>query len=483
MPSRSKKEEIGYIVSWFSGVGRLEGLPGVSLHEVLVDERGEQAAVVVGFSQRGVEVLFLKEDFDLEKPLFRSFQSLRIPVSSQILGRVIGGLGQALDGLGEIEGEGREVFGAAPGLAERQAVSRPLITGIKVIDTTLPLGRGQRELIIGDRKLGKTSLALDVVLNQKKANPPVYCVYVICGQKRKKLAEVVDVLERYEALSFTVVVAATASSPLAEQFLAPFVGCAIGEYFRDQGKDALVVYDDLSQHAKVYRSICLLLERPPGRESYPGDIFSLHAGLLERAAQLNKKMGGGSLTALPIVETQEDDITSFIPTNLISITDGQIYLQRGLFQKGFLPPVNVGLSVSRVGGRAQPKILRKVTGGIRLSLAQYRELYRLSQLETEISKEARERIMRGGLLLQLLRQEKHRRVDWEEQAVLFYAATQGFLDELIGEENERWEELFCQMLRNQYSFLLVEIRKGRFDQELKLKIRQMVEDFKQEFWG
>jgi F-type H+-transporting ATPase subunit alpha len=483
MPSRLNKniKEVGHIVSLFYGVAKIKGLPHVFLHELLVDGSGKGAAIVVGFDQHFVEALFFDEKFDPEQPVFRSWQAFSIKVSENYSGRIVNGLGRPLDGLSEISGESFSVFAESAPLIDREPVAAPLSTGIKIIDTNLPLGRGQRELIIGDRKLGKSTIAIDTVLNQKKANPPVFCVYVICGQKKRQLNELVALFKKKNAFLHTVIVAATADNSFAAQYLAPFVGCTIGEYWRDRGKDALVVYDDLTKHAKVYRDISLLLERAPGREAYPGDIFSLHAGLLERSAKLSKRKGGGSLTALPIIETQEGDITSFIPTNLISITDGQIYLERGLFQKGFLPAVNVGLSISRVGSKAQPKVLKEVVGGIRLALAQHKELQKLSQLETAVSNEAQKKIHRGELILELLKQEKHRAVLWEEQVVLFYMVEEGYFDDLEKEKWSNFENLLLELIRSRYPDVLFKIKGGVFDDKIKEKIKEIVDDFKQEF--
>jgi F-type H+-transporting ATPase subunit alpha len=484
MPSISRNKgnkEVGHIVSFFSGVAKLQGLPHVFLHEVLVDGKNNPVGIVVGFDDCFVEALFFDEKFNSDEPVFRSFQQFSISVSDGYAGRIVDGLGRPKDGLGGVQGEATSVFCQAPSIIDREPVADSLSTGIKIIDTNLPLGRGQRELIVGDRKLGKSTLAVDIVLNQEHASPPVYCVYVICGQKKQKLRELVSVLTEYGAFAYTTVVAATAGDSFAMQYLAPFVGCTIGEYFRDCGKDALIVYDDLSKHAKIYRDVSLLLERPPGREAYPGDVFSLHAGLLERAAKLSKKRGGGSLTALPIVETQEGDITSFIPTNLISITDGQIYLERGLFQKGFLPAVNVGLSVSRVGSQAQPRELKSIVGGVRLVLSQHRELQKLSQLETVVSSEAKKRIHRGELMLELLKQEKHTNVSWPEQVILFYAVEKGFFDDITREKWNKFEVLLLELIRNRYQSTLERIKEKVFDDETKRRITEIVEDFKQEF--
>lgn len=476
-----KNREIGHIVSFFSGVAKIRGLPHIFPHETLLDESGEMAAIVIGFDGEFVEALFFDDGFDSDKPLFRSRRPFSIPISQSFKGRVIDGLGRPGDGLGSVRGKLASVFRQAPQIMDRAPVSSPLSTGIKIIDTNLPLGRGQRELIIGDRKLGKSTIAIDTVLNQKRADRPVYCVYVICGQKEQKIRDITALFAKNNAFLYTTIVAAPAGASFAEQYLAPFVGCAIGENFRDSGKDALVVYDDLSNHAKVYRDISLLLERAPGREAYPGDIFSLHAGLLERAAQLSEGLGGGTLTALPIIETQEGDITSFIPTNLISITDGQIYLESGLFQEGFLPAVNVGLSVSRVGSQAQPRVLKQVVGGIRLSLSQHKELQKLSRLEAALSADAQKKIHRGDLMLELLKQEKHVNIRWPEQAILFYAVEEGLFDEV---EKEKWrgiESLFLDLVRNRYSRTLDKIKGGLFDEKIKAKIAEIVNNFKQEF--
>jgi len=484
MPPATKNEknkEIGRVVSFFSGVARIQGLPHIFLHELLLDEKGEPAAIVIGFDENFVDALFFDERFNLEKPVFRSFKIFSIPLSENYIGRIFNGLGKPLDKLGEIQGEMASVFRRAPQIIEREPVSVPLSTGIKIIDTNLPLGRGQRELIIGDRKLGKSTIAQDMVLNQKEAKPPVYCIYTICGQKKRQLKETISLFKERNSLIYSTIVAATAEDSFAAQYLAPFVGCAIGEYLRDQGKDVLVIYDDLSKHAKVYRDISLLLERAPGRETYPGDIFSLHASLLERAAKLSREKGGGSLSAVPIIETQEGDITSFIPTNLISITDGQIYLERGLFQKGFLPAVNVGLSVSRVGSQAQPPILKSVVSGIRLALSQHKELQKLMQLETVISQETRAEINRGELILELLKQEKHKNIPWEEQTILFYAVKEGFLDNLERENWKNFEYLLLELIRTRYWEILKKIRKGQFDKAIKAKILEIIEDFKEEF--
>ncbi len=475
-------KEVGYISVAYGGVVKILGLPYVFLHEVLVDKQGQPAALVIGFNKDYIEALLFDESFDTTQPLFRSQQTFSCVVGEEVIGRVFDGLAQPLDEGYKIKGKKRAVFCSAPPIIDRKPVTTPLSTGIKVIDTTLPLGRGQRELIIGDRKLGKSTLAIDIVLNQAQAEPPVKCIYVICGQSQKKLRDLINLFKNQNTFAYTAIVAATASSPLAAQYLVPFVGCAMAEYFRDQGQDALIVYDDFTQHAKVYRDISLLLERPPGREAYPGDIFSLHASLLERAGQLSDKRGGGSLTALPIIETQEGDITSFIPTNLISITDGQIYLERGLYQKKFLPAVNVGLSVSRVGSQAQPPVLRQVIGGIRLALAQHKELQKLAQLETVVSKESQAKIHRGELVLQTMKQDKHTNINFAEQVVLFYVVEGGFFDDISTVQWLEFEDLFLRLLRNRRQELLEKIKKAqRLDDKIKAEISQIIYDFRHQF--
>jgi F-type H+-transporting ATPase subunit alpha len=480
--TKNTSKEIGYISVAYGGVVKILGLPYVFLHEVLVNEQGQPTALVIGFNKDYIEALLFDENFDTTQPLFRSQQTFSCSIGENVVGRVFNGLGLTLDGGPELKNEKKSVFCSAPSIIDRKPVTTPLSTGIKVIDTTLPLGRGQRELIIGDRKLGKSTLAVDIVLNQTQADPPVKCIYVLCGQTQKKLRDLINLFKSQNTFAYTAIVAATASSTLVAQYLAPFVGCAMAEYFRDQGQDTLIVYDDLTQHAKIYRDIALLLERPPGREAYPGDIFSLHAGLLERAGQLSDKHGGGSLTALPIIETQEGDITSFIPSNLISITDGQIYLERGLYQKKFLPAVNVGLSVSRVGSQAQPPVLRQVIGGIRLALAQHKELQKLAQLETVVSKESQAKIHRGELVLQTMKQNKHTNINFAEQVVLFYVVEEGFFDDISTSQWLEFEDLFLRLLRNRHQKLLEKIKKTQnLNNKIKAEISQIIYDFRHQF--
>ncbi len=479
--NKSNAKEIGHITAFFEGVVKIEGLPHAAFHEVLIDQQGNESALVIGFDENTIEALIFDKYFDSKKPLFRSKRIFSLPISSSYLGRVVNGFGKPIDGIGQISGTLTPVFQEAPPIISRQPVNQPLSTGIKIIDATLPLGRGQRELIIGDRKLGKSTLAIDVVLNQKYAKPPVYCVYVLCGQTQRHLKELVFLFKKKGAFSYSAIVAATASDSFAAQYLAPFVGCAIGEHFRNQGKNALIVYDDLSKHAKVYRNIALLLERAPGREAYPGDIFSLHAQLLERAAKLNKSHGGGSLTALPIIETQEGDITAFIPTNIISITDGQIYLERGLYQKRFLPAVNIGLSVSRVGSEAQPALLKEVTKGIRLNLAQYKDLQKLAQLETNISQEAQAKVKRGQLNLEILKQDKHINISWPEEVILFYGLEQGAFDDVPVKSWHQFEPALLRAFKAEQADLLQDIRQGRWNKKTQKQIISFIGQIKKDF--
>ncbi len=479
--STSAIREIGRIERFFSGIARLRGLPHVFLFEVLTTEHGEDCAIVIGFNADHVEALFFDETFDAAMPVYRSGRPFSVAVSDAHAGRVLDGLGNSRDALPSVVGEPAAVFRPAPAIIDRDPVIRPLTTGIKMIDAILPIGRGQRELIIGDRRVGKSTIAEDAVLHDRRTDKTVHCVYVLCGHKSRRLQETVSLFEESGAMLRTTVVAATADDSYAAQYLAPFVGCAIAEHFRDTGRDALIVYDDLSKHAKAYRDLSLLLERAPGRETYPADIFSLHAGLLERAAQMSAAKGGGSLTALPIVETQEGDMTAYVPTNIISITDGQIYLERGLRERGFVPAINAGLSVSRLGGQVQPKPLKDVTVGLRLALAQQRELQKLTQLETSVGDDAKKKMHRGNLILELLKQEKHRTVAWPEQVVLFSAVAEGHFDDVRKERWPEFERVLVDVLRNAHADLLDGIASGTFNDGTKRAVRKIVTAFKDEF--
>jgi F-type H+-transporting ATPase subunit alpha len=411
----------------------------------------------------------------------RTGRILDAPVGEGLIGRVIDPLGNPLDGKGPIQYEYRSpVEKIAPGVVKRKSVHEPLQTGIKAIDAMIPIGRGQRELIIGDRSTGKTTICIDTILNQKDTD--VYCIYVAIGQKRSTTARIIELLERSGAMEYTCVVVASATDPASLQYLAPFVGCTIGEYFRDNGKHALIIYDDLSKHAEAYRQLSLLMRRPPGREAYPGDVFYLHSRLLERAAKLNDELGAGSLTALPIIETKAGDVAAYIPTNVISITDGQIYLEPDLFNKGIRPAINVGLSVSRVGGAAQIKAMKQVAGTLRLELAQFRELEAFVQFASELDKATQQTINRGLRLVELLKQEPYNPIPVEKQIVAIYAGTNGYLDDLPVEAVRKFEKELYAYLDNQRPDILKDIReKKALDDDLKRRIDEALKDFKSKF--
>jgi len=484
MKNLKNNDNIGYIASFFSGVARIKDLQNVFIHEVLLNSNKDEVAIVIGFDEEFVDALFFDDTFDLSEPLFRSHKPFSIVDSDKYIGRIVNGFAKQMDDLDEIKGNSISVFQNAPTIIERSPVTTPIITGIKVIDTNIPIGNGQRELIIGDRKLGKSTIAIDTVLNQKNSKKKMNCIYVVCGQKNIQVEKLIDIFRKNNSFLYTTIVFAPAQSSFAEKYLAPFVGCTIGEILRNKGEDVLIIYDDLTKHAKAYRDIALLLERTPGREAYPGDIFSLHAGLLERAAQLSAEKGGGSLTALPIVETQQGDITSFVSTNLISITDGQIYLEDSLFQNSHFPAVNIGLSVSRIGSQVQPKALRDVVKGIRLAIAQHKELQSLVKLETNVSKESLIKLKRGDLLIELLKQKKHTIVKCYEQVVLFFMILNGYFDEVDPEKWMNIEYLLLKWIDFQDPVVIKEIKEGTVDMKddmLKQKILNITESFKKEF--
>jgi F-type H+-transporting ATPase subunit alpha len=411
----------------------------------------------------------------------RTGKIMAVPVGEALVGRVVNALGQPIDGKGPIAtSETRPVEAIAPGVVDRQSVKEPLQTGIKAIDSMIPIGRGQRELIIGDRQTGKTAVALDAIINQKGGD--VICIYVAIGQKRSTVAQVVKTLEEFGAMDYTIVVAATASDPAPMQYIAPYSGCAMGEFFRDSKRHALCIYDDLSKHAAAYREISLLLRRPPGREAYPGDVFYLHSRLLERAAKLNDEKGGGSLTALPIIETQAGDISAYIPTNVISITDGQIFLLADLFNSDVRPAIDVGLSVSRVGGSAQIKAMRQVAGSLRLDLAQYRELAAFALFGSELDKASQQQLGRGKRLVEVLKQPQYKPVPVEKQVVIIYAGTSGMLDDLAVELIRPFEAELNRFLDSSQSALLQEIRdKKALDDQVKAKLNTVLKEFKDRF--
>ena len=441
--------ETGKIVSYADGVAQVYGLSNVMAGEMVEFEDGTRGLVMnLEESTVGAVILgtgaMLKEGMSVK----RLGKLLRVPVGDALLGRVVNALGEPIDGKGPIETtETRFVEEKAPGIMSRKSVHEPLATGIKAIDALVPIGRGQRELIIGDRQTGKTTVALDAIINQKGNG--VVCIYVAVGQKESTVAQIIRRLEEHGALEYTIIVSATASEAAALQFLAPYTGVTMGEYFRDNARHGLIVYDDLSKHAVAYREMSLILRRPPGREAYPGDVFYIHSRLLERAAKLSDEKGAGSLTALPIIETQAGDVAAYIPTNVISITDGQIFLETELFNSGIRPAINVGLSVSRVGGAAQTKAMKKVSGGLRLDLAAFRELEAFAQLGTDLDAATQSRLDRGYRMVELLKQGQYQPLDVVDQVLSIYAGTRGHLDKVKRDEVADWEKGFLTFVREQ----------------------------------
>jgi len=412
-------------------------------------------------------------------PVKRTGRIAEIPVGEALIGRVVNAIGQPIDGKGAIKSSlTSRIEVVAPGVNTRQSVREPLQTGIKAIDAMIPIGRGQRELIIGDRQTGKTAIAIDTIINQQGLN--VFCIYVAIGQKRSTVARVVKTLEESHAMDYSIVVAASASDAAPMQYLAPFAGAAIGEYFRDNGKHALIVYDDLSKHAVAYRQLSLLLRRPPGREAYPGDVFYLHSRLLERAAKLSDKLGGGSLTALPIIETQAGDVSAYIPTNVISITDGQIYLGSDLFYSGIRPAINVGLSVSRVGGSAQIKTMKQVAGTLRLDLAQYREMAAFAQFGSELDKATQRQLARGARMVELLKQGQYKPMPVADQVLSIYAGVNGYLDDVSVDKVQEFEADLLRYIQQNHPELKTEIATiGKIDEKVSDKLKEVITTFKQ----
>jgi F-type H+-transporting ATPase subunit alpha len=462
--SRLHADEVGRVIDIGDGVARVYGLDKVQAGEMLEFSDGT-LGMALNLEEDNVGVVIFGEDRNISEgdTIKRTGRIMECPVGKGMLGRVVDGLGNPIDGKGNLSQENTEnvrVEVKAPGIIARQSVSEPMETGLKAIDALVPIGRGQRELIIGDRQTGKTAIAVDTILNQKKAHESnnesdkLFCVYVAVGQKRSTVAQIVKTLEEKGAMEYTIVVSATASDSAPLQFLAPYVGCAMGEYFRDNGMHALIVYDDLSKQAVAYRQMSLLLRRPPGREAYPGDVFYLHSRLLERAAKLSNEEGGGSLTALPIVETQAGDISAYIPTNVISITDGQIFLESSLFYQGVRPAINVGLSVSRVGSAAQTKSMKKVSGSIKLELAQYREMEAFSQFASDLDASTQQLLARGSRLTELLKQPQYSPISSENQVVLIYAGVRGYLDKISVKQVSRFESQLLSALSVEKSGIL-----------------------------
>ncbi|MBC7317664.1 F0F1 ATP synthase subunit alpha [Candidatus Bipolaricaulota bacterium] len=475
-------EEVGVVVEVGDGIARVWGLRSVMASELVLFPDGTYG-LVLDLTEDSVGVAILGSDKGIKEgdEVRRTGRVLETPVGKGFLGRVVDPLGRPVDGGPPIEPEGyRKTDAKAPGVIMRQPVNTPLQTGIKCIDALTPIGRGQRELIIGDRRTGKTAIVIDTIINQKDQG--VYCIYVAIGQKSSTIAKVVDALRRYGAMDYTIVVAASAEDPAPLQYIAPYAGCAMGEYFRDRGEDALIVYDDLSKHAVAYRQISLLLRRPPGREAYPGDIFYLHSRLLERAARLADEYGGGSLTALPIVETKAGDITAYIPTNLISITDGQIYLEADLFNKGQRPAMNVGLSVSRVGGAAQIPAMKEVAGQLRLELAQYRDLAAFAEFAQELDEASQAQLARGARVMEILKQDQYQPMPVEEQVASLYAAVNGYLDDIPVEAVRAFERGFLAFLRENHAWVLAELRQEkRLTDKVRTGLDQALSEFKKLF--
>ncbi len=481
----SELMEVGQVLSVGDGVARCYGLDNVQAGEMVEFEAGVQG-MAINLETDNVGVVLLGPDRDIQEgsTVKRTGAIADVPVGKQLLGRVVDALGNPIDDKGPISTtERRRVDVKAPGIMPRQSVHEPMATGIKAIDALIPIGRGQRELIIGDRQTGKTALALDTILNQKAINDratddsqKLFCIYVAIGQKRSTLAQFVKTLEEKGALDYSIVVAATASDVAPLQFLAPFSGCAMGEYFRDNGMHAVIIYDDLSKQAVAYRQMSLLMRRPPGREAYPGDVFYLHSRLLERAAKLNKENGGGSLTALPIIETQANDVSAYIPTNVISITDGQIFLETDLFYQGIRPAVNVGLSVSRVGSAAQVKAIKKVAGRLKGELAQYREMAAFAQFGSDLDPTTQRLLHRGARLTELLKQGQFSPLTTEEQVCVLYAGVHGYLDPLPLERISAFEEVLLHALHHKHKDILEAIRtSGDLSDSVAAQLKAAVE--------
>ncbi|MFZ8897268.1 MAG: F0F1 ATP synthase subunit alpha [Alphaproteobacteria bacterium] len=482
--------EVGQVLSVGDGVARVYGLDQVQAGEMVEFEDGTKG-MALNLETDNVGVVIFGDDRNIQEgaTVKRTGDIVDVPVGKGLLGRVVDGLGNPIDGKGPIEGAERRLAEVkAPGIIPRQSVDEPMQTGIKALDALVPIGRGQRELIIGDRQTGKTAVAIDAIINQKTVNSgddekrKLYCIYVAVGQKRSSVAQVVKTLEEYGAMEYTIVVAASASEPAPMQFLAPYAGCAMGEWFRDNGMHALIIYDDLSKQATAYRQMSLLLRRPPGREAYPGDVFYLHSRLLERAAKMSDANGGGSLTALPVIETQGNDVSAFIPTNVISITDGQIFLETNLFYKGIRPAINVGLSVSRVGSAAQTKAMKSVAGSIKLELAQYREMEAFSQFASDLDAATQRLLARGSRLTEILKQPQYTPLSVAEQVVSIFAGVNGFLDQVAVRDVTRFETAMLSAARDKLASLMEDVNStGQLSDDNKSKLSEFLGEFVKNF--
>jgi F-type H+-transporting ATPase subunit alpha len=480
--SKVSVDEVGTIISLGDGIARLHGLDKVMAGELLEFPHG-LTGLAMNLEEDQVGAVLLGDYTEVSEgdEVKRTGRIMSVPTGDAMIGRVVNALGQPIDGKGPIQASKYiAIERIAPGVIDRQPVREPMATGIKAIDSMIPIGRGQRELIIGDRQTGKTAVALDTIINSKGNN--LICIYCAIGQKRSSIAQVVKVLEDYGAMEYTIVVAASASEPAPMLYLAPYAACAMGEYFRDAGKHSLVIYDDLSKHAAAYREISLLLRRPPGREAYPGDVFYLHSRLLERAAKMSDKMGGGSLTALPVIETQAGDVSAYIPTNVISITDGQIFLETDLFNSGVRPAVNVGISVSRVGGSAQIKAMRQVAGTLKLELAQYRELAAFAQFGSDLDKATQAQLNRGKRLVEILKQDQYQPLPFSKQIMIIFAGTNGYLDDLEVDQVRSFSDEMSKYVESMNPKLLDAImQKKTIDDAMKGEIEKILKEFKQRF--
>lgn len=474
--------DVGTVLTVGDGIARIHGLEGCMANE-LIEFPGEVYGMALNLEEDNVGCVLLGSDKHIKEGdlVKRTNRIVEVPVGDEMIGRVVNALGQPIDGKGPINAKKfRPIERIAPGVITRQSVNEPLQTGIKSIDSMFPIGRGQRELIIGDRQTGKTAIAIDTIINQKDQD--VICIYVAIGQKRSTVAQIVDVLEKKGAMDYTIVVSATASETAPLQYIAPYAGVSMAEEFMEQGKDVLIVYDDLSKHAAAYRSMSLLLRRPPGREAYPGDVFYLHSRLLERSAKLSDEYGGGSITALPIVETQAGDISAYIPTNVISITDGQLFLETDLFFAGFRPAINTGLSVSRVGGAAQIPAMKKVAGSLKLELAQYRDLAAFAQFGSELDKETKAQLDQGERIMEILKQPQYSPVRVEHQVIIFYVAINKHLLDIPIEKVKQFEKEFLQYVDNNYPEIVESIRETKdLTEETEKKIEEAVKEFKKNF--
>ena len=491
--SKASVSEVGKVLSIGDGIARVYGLDEVQLGE-MVEFDGGVKGMALNLESDNVGVVIFGDDRSIKEgdTVKRTKSIVDVQVGKELLGRVVDGLGNPIDGKGPIPKSAKRtrVEVKAPGIMPRKSVHEPMMTGLKAIDTLVPVGRGQRELIIGDRQIGKTAIALDTFINQKETNEAagkddskkLFCIYVAIGQKRSSVAQIVKTLEEYGAMDYTIVVAATASESAPMQFLAPYTAAAMGEYFRDNGMHAVIVYDDLSKQAVAYRQMSLLLRRPPGREAYPGDVFYLHSRLLERSAKVNDKLGGGSLTALPIIETQAGDLSAFIPTNVISITDGQIFLESELFYRGIRPAVNVGLSVSRVGSAAQTKAMKKVAGSIKLELAQYREMAAFAQFASDMDASTQQLLARGSRLVELLKQPQYSPLPMEEQVISIYAGVNGYLDKVSIENISKFETDLMNLIKSSHKDILKSIRDEKaLTDSTEEKLKKAIEEFLKTF--